>query len=212
VALAVVAAAGGGARTAGATAIPARAGFDYVGTFSNVPSAPPDTHPIGGTADMVVTTRATTTGISATGLDPRNVYIADVHNQPCFIDEGGGRFLFDPNGPPVPPNAIWLWPITVTASGRGTATTTSAAPAGPRAKSVVIHLKRAAGPKRMRPIRRNWPAPTSPGSPADRQSPGTSAAAANRQWHTAEAPVEQPDRRAAARLRSTRPEPIARWP
>jgi len=143
--LAVVAATGGGAGSAGATAIPARATFDYVGTFSNVPSAPKGTGPIGGTADMVVTTRATTTGINATGLDPKNVYIADVHNQPCFIDEGGGRFLFDPAGPQVPPNAIWLWPITVTADGRGAAATTSARPAGPRAKSVVIHLKRAAG-------------------------------------------------------------------
>jgi hypothetical protein len=147
--LAVVAATGGGVGNAAATAAPAptRATFDYIGTFSNVASAPKGTAPIGGTADMVVTTRATTTAISATGLDPKNVYIADVHNQPCFIDEGGERFLFDPAGPKVPPNAIWLSPITVTAAGRGTAETTSAAPAGPRAKSVVIHLLRAAGAK-----------------------------------------------------------------
>ncbi|HZE65359.1 MAG TPA: hypothetical protein VE081_01930 [Sporichthyaceae bacterium] len=146
-ALALVAVTSGGAGNAAATAIPTRADFDYIGKFANVADAPPGTAPIGGTAAMVVTTRATTTSINATGLDPKNVYIADVHDQPCFIGEGGGRFLFDPTGPKVPPNAIWLSPITVTAAGRGTATTTSAAPAGPRAKSVVIHLKRAAGAK-----------------------------------------------------------------
>ena len=94
---------------------------------------------------MVVTTRATTTAIDVTGLIKRNRYIADVHDQPCFMDEGGNRFLFDPKGPPTPPNAIWLSPIEVDADGRGTATTTSPRPAGPHAKSVMIHLLRAAG-------------------------------------------------------------------
>jgi hypothetical protein len=143
VALALAAVTGGG--VGNAAAVPTRADFDYIGKFANVADAPPGTKPIGGTAAMVVTTRATTTGLNATGLDPKAVYIADVHDQPCFIGEGGERFLFDPKGAPVPPNAIWLYPIKVDALGRGLANTTSQAPAGPRAKSVVIHLKRAAG-------------------------------------------------------------------
>lgn len=143
--LAVIVAATSGGVAYAASDAPTRADFDYLGTFTNVPSAPPGTPPIGGIASMVVTTRATTTAIDAEGLDPKNVYIADVHDQPCFIDEGGNRFLFDPKGPQTPPNAIWLTPIEVDADGRGTATTTSPAPAGPRAKSVVIHLLRAAG-------------------------------------------------------------------
>jgi hypothetical protein len=150
-ALAVVAATGGGVGNAAATAapaepkIPARATFDYIGKFANVASAPKGTPPISGEASMVVTTRATTTSVYLKGLDPKNTYAADVHDHACFENEGGNRFLFDPNGPPYPPNAIFLLPIKVNATGVGTATTTSAAPAGPRAKSIILHLLRAAG-------------------------------------------------------------------
>jgi len=140
-----VLAATGAAGNAAATAMPTRATFDYIGEFTNVASAPPGTKPITGTASLVVTTRATTASLNAKGLDPKAVYVADVHNNPCFIDEGGGRFLYDTNGPTTPPNAIWLYPIKVDQYGRGLATTTTSTPAGPRAKSVVIHLKRAAG-------------------------------------------------------------------
>jgi hypothetical protein len=142
--LAVVAATGGGVAKAAAT-VPARPSFDYLGEFANVPSAPEGTKPIGGIAAMVVTTHATTASISVTGLDPKAVYIADVHSTSCFIKEGSGPFLFDPSGPDAPPNAIWLYPITVTAKGAGTATASSGLRAGPRAKSVVIHLKRKPG-------------------------------------------------------------------
>lgn len=143
-AMAVLAAAGGGVGNAGVAA-PSRATFDYIGQFANLPSAPPGTPAIGGTASMVVTTRATTTGIAATGLDPKNVYIGDVHDKSCFIEEGGGRFLFDPKGPQAPPNAIWIYPMEVGEDGSAYETTISPAPAGPRAKSLVIHLLRAAG-------------------------------------------------------------------
>jgi hypothetical protein len=129
----------------GAFSIPARPGFDYLGEFANVKDAPEGTGPIGGIAAMVVTTHATTTSISVSGLDPKAVYIADVHSTSCFINEGSGPFLFDPTGPDAPPNAIWLTPIAVTKKGAGTATTSSSFAAGPRAKSVVLHLKRKAG-------------------------------------------------------------------
>lgn len=145
-AMTVLAATGGG--VGNAAAVPTRPSFDYIGDFSNVPSAPKGTPPIGGNASMVVTTRATTTGIFVKGLDPKNTYIADVHDQFCFIREGGDRFLFDPQGPQTPPNAIWLTPLTFGDDGNADATTTSHAPAGPRAKSVVIHLLRAAGDKK----------------------------------------------------------------
>jgi hypothetical protein len=145
----VVAAVGGG--VGNAVRIPDRPSFDYIGTFTNVADAPKGTPPIGGTADLVVTTRATTAGISATGLDPKNTYIADVHNQACFIKEGGERFMFDPAGPKAPPNVIWLYPVTVSPQGLGTASTTLHVPAGPRAKSMVIHLLRAAGAKKDNP-------------------------------------------------------------
>jgi len=128
-----------------ATAAPARASFDYIGQFANVNSAPEGTPPIGGQASMVVTTRATTTSVALTGLDPNTTYIADVHDQACFLGEGGNRFMFDPAGSPAPPNAIWLTPIKVDAKGNGLATTTSHAAAGPRAKSIIVHLLRPAG-------------------------------------------------------------------
>jgi Cu-Zn family superoxide dismutase len=142
-ALAVVA-----ATSAAATAAPnasARPGFDYTATFSNVADAPIGTGKIGGRAYMVVTTRATTTSIDATGLDPKNTYIAHVHSQPCATNEGGPHFKFDPKGASTPPNEIWLTPIKVTPQGEGTAITTSAGSAGRESNSVVIHLKRAAG-------------------------------------------------------------------
>jgi hypothetical protein len=156
-ALVVVAATGGGVGNAAATAahpnllpgasgIPARASFDYIGQFSNVASAPKGTPAITGEAAMVVTTRATTSSIYIKGLDPNSTYAADVHDHACFEGEGGERFLFDPAGPKFPPNAIFLTP-KVNSTGLGTATTTSAAPAGPRAKSVLLHLVRAAGDK-----------------------------------------------------------------
>jgi hypothetical protein len=155
-ALALVAATGGGAAATAkptehpnvspaAFGIPSRPGFDYTATFSNVADAPKGTGKIGGRAYMVVTTRATTTSIDATGLDPKNTYIAHVHSQPCATNEGGPHFKFDPNGAPTPPNEIWLTPIKVTPQGEGTAITTSAGSAGRESNSVVIHLKRAAG-------------------------------------------------------------------
>jgi hypothetical protein len=143
-ALAVVAATGAGVANA-AVSVPARPSFDYIGDFHQFDDAPKGTGPIGGLAAMVVTRHGTTTSISVTGLDPKAVYIANVHATSCFINKGSGPFLYDPEKPPVPPNAIWLWPITIDKKGTGTASTTSAAPAGPRAKSVVLFLKKAAG-------------------------------------------------------------------
>jgi hypothetical protein len=144
--LAVVAVMGGGVATASpdASGIPARASFDYTGEFANVADAPVGTPAITGKAAMVATTRATTTSIYVSGLDATATYIADVHDKACF--EGAGeRFLKDPAGPKTPPNAIWLYPIKINPAGKGAATTTNPFPTGIRAKSVVIHLLKAAG-------------------------------------------------------------------
>ena len=143
-ALVVVAATGGGVGNAVGNA-PERATFDYTGEFANVASAPEGTPPIQGKSAMVATTRATTTSLYVSGLDATATYIADVHDHACFEGEGGERFLKDPAGPKTPPNAIWLYPITINAAGKGQATTTSPFPTGIRAKSIVLHLLREPG-------------------------------------------------------------------
>lgn len=143
--LVVVAATGVGVANAAAS-VPARPSFDYLGEFANVTEAPEGTPKISGIATMVVITHATTTSIDVNGLDPKAVYIADVHSTACFLKSGSGPFLYDPSGPDFPPNAIWLKPIKVTEKGHGTATTITGRPTdSTRAKSVVIHLLRKPG-------------------------------------------------------------------
>jgi hypothetical protein len=123
---------------------PLKAGT-YEGTFSNVADAPAGTKSIGGTATMELTKSGTTVSIAATGLDPKAVYVAHVHKMSCSEMEGGTHFQFTPGGDPMPPNEVWLTPVTVTSSGKGTAKTTADKPVNSDAKSVVIHQKRAAG-------------------------------------------------------------------
>jgi hypothetical protein len=118
----------------------------FTGTFSNVADAPAGTGKIGGTAKMVVSSTGTVTSIAATGLDAKNTYIAHIHKQACADSEGGTHFQFDPKGAAKPPNEVWLTPVTV-AGGKGTAKTTIKKPVNSSAKSVVIHLQRAAGAK-----------------------------------------------------------------
>jgi Cu/Zn superoxide dismutase len=117
----------------------------YTGTFSNVADAPTGSKPVAGKATMVISASGTKVSIDATGLDPKAVYVAHVHNQPCATEEGGKHFQFDPSGPMAPPNEIWLTPVKVSPKGTGTATVTAPGKANSSAKSVVIHLKQAAG-------------------------------------------------------------------
>jgi hypothetical protein len=116
----------------------------YTGKFSNVADAPAGTKTIGGTATMVLTKTGTTVSIAATGLDPKAVYVAHVHKMACSDMAGGTHFQFTPGGDPMPPNEVWLTPVTVTSTGKGSAKAT-AKPVNSDAKSVVIHQKRAAG-------------------------------------------------------------------
>jgi Cu/Zn superoxide dismutase len=116
----------------------------YTGTFANVADAPAGTGKIIGKVTMVVSKTGTVATLAVTGLDPKNVYVAHIHKQACSDGEGGTHFQFDPAGPAMPPNEIWLVPVKVTGH-KGTATATSDKPVNSDAKSVVIHLKHAAG-------------------------------------------------------------------
>ncbi|HEX3611840.1 MAG TPA: hypothetical protein VHU88_09165 [Sporichthyaceae bacterium] len=130
---------------AGGPAAAALAAGSYSGTFANVADAPAGTAAITGTAKMVISAAGTKVSLAATGLDPKAVYVAHVHNQPCATAEGGTHFQFDPKGPMAPPNEIWLTPVAVTPKGAGSASASSTMKANSSAKSVVIHLKRPAG-------------------------------------------------------------------
>jgi hypothetical protein len=117
----------------------------YSGSFANVADAPKGTKPITGKATMIISSSGTKVSLAATGLDPKAVYVAHVHNQACSTDEGGTHFKFDPKGPAAPPNEIWLTPVTVTPAGTGTASASADKKADSSAKSVVLHLTRPAG-------------------------------------------------------------------
>ena len=117
----------------------------YAGKFSNVADAPTGSKAVKGTATMVISAHSTKVSLDARGLDPKAVYVAHVHKLSCSDMEGGTHFQFDPSGPMAPPNEIWLTPIKVSKKGKGTAKVTVKKKATSDAKSVVIHLKRAAG-------------------------------------------------------------------
>jgi hypothetical protein len=117
----------------------------YSGTFSNVAGAPAGTETIGGTATMLVSKNGTKVSIAVTGLNPKAVYIAHVHKQSCSDNAGGTHFQYTPGGEAKPPNEVWLTPVSVTSTGKGTATTSTDKPVNSDAKSVVLHLKRAPG-------------------------------------------------------------------
>lgn len=119
----------------------------FAGTFSNVPKPPAGTPDITGTAEMVVSSAGTKVSIKADGLDSKAVYVAHVHDDACAAaDPGGMHFKFDLNGDDKPPNEIHLTTIKIK-DKQGTAETTANEKATSDARSVVIHLKRAAGSK-----------------------------------------------------------------
>jgi hypothetical protein len=117
----------------------------YAGSFHNVADAPSGSKAVTGKAHMVLSAHRTVVSLNARGLDPKAVYIAHVHMQPCSQDEGGTHFQFSPGGPMMPPNEIWLTPVKVNKQGKGTAKVTVNKRVNSDAKSVVIHLKRAPG-------------------------------------------------------------------
>lgn len=119
----------------------------FTGKFQKVAAAPKGTKKITGTAEMVLSAAGTQVSLTAAGLDPKAVYVAHVHADACSAaDPGGPHFKYTPTGGDLPPNELHL-PVSVSKKGKGSGQTTNAVKAGPEAKSVVIHLKRAPGAK-----------------------------------------------------------------
>lgn len=123
----------------------------FGGAFANVKNAPPDSGAVVGTAEMIVADGRTRVTLLVTGLDNKALYVGHVHNDVCSaVDPGGAHFKFDPNGGDQPPNEIHL-NIQFEVNRQGdklgaiTSDVTADRAAGPDAKSVVIHLKRARG-------------------------------------------------------------------
>ncbi len=117
----------------------------YAGTFANVPEPPKDSAAVTGTTEMVVSGSATKVSVAAEGLDDKAVYVAHVHADACAADDpGGAHFMFDPEGDEKPPNEIHIAPLKVK-DKKGTGEASNPKPVTSAAKSMVIHVKRAAG-------------------------------------------------------------------
>lgn len=131
-----------------ASQAPEVADGNFKGSFAKVAGAPKGTKKIAGSATMTVEDSGTSLALSVTGLNPKAAYIAHVHNDVCSAaDPGGAHFKYDPAGGDLPPNELHI-AVDVSKAGKGTGATSNPAEAGPSAKSVVIHLKKAAGAKK----------------------------------------------------------------
>jgi hypothetical protein len=109
------------------------------GDFALLPTRPPGTDGVTGTAWLAHSTdRGTTVTIEFRGLPPKQDYLAHVHAQPCGQDAGGPHFQFLPGGPAAPPNEIHL-AFTSGKDGAGLMTAINADDVGTRARSVVVH-------------------------------------------------------------------------
>lgn len=116
----------------------------FAGTFANVPEPPKDSPEVTGTVEMVVSGSGTKVTIAAEGLDDKAVYVAHVHADACAADDpGGAHFMFDSAGAAKPPNEIHVALKVSGKKGAGEASNPKAVTNA--AKSMVIHVKRAAG-------------------------------------------------------------------
>ena len=118
---------------------------------------------IEGTARIVRGANRTFVTVVVRGLEPGVTYAAHLHNLPCGNTgpggPGGGHYANDPQGPPLPPNELWLSSTSdptggITANRKGVAIGRGSAPwvARPEAQAVVIHAippggSTAGGPK-----------------------------------------------------------------
>jgi Cu/Zn superoxide dismutase len=137
---------------AGALALPAGAIADGTGNkqrgeFTTLPDGTAMGLEIEGVATIKRTQSGTVVKAHLRGLQPRTTYGAHLHNAPCSApNPGGGHYMDDPAGPPVPPNELWLSSTSdpmagITANSRGVARGRGEADwvARPEAQSVVIH-------------------------------------------------------------------------
>ncbi len=117
------------------------------GVFRTLPAGTAMGLRIKGFALIIRSSRGTDVNALAWGLDPRTTYGAHLHNAPCSDpNPGGGHYMDDPAGPPMPPNELWLSssgdPMAgITSNAIGIAFGRGSADwvARPDAQAVVIH-------------------------------------------------------------------------
>jgi hypothetical protein len=117
------------------------------GVFRTLPEGTAMGLKIRGVAAITRSSRGTNVYALAWGLEPRTTYGAHLHNAPCAPpDLGGGHYMDDPAGLPMPPNELWLSSsgdptAGITSNGAGIAFGRGSADwvARPEAQSVVIH-------------------------------------------------------------------------
>jgi hypothetical protein len=131
----------------GATADRDDRGSHRWGVFRTLPEGTAMGLRIRGFALITRSSRGTDVNALAWGLDPRTTYGAHLHNAPCSApNPGGGHYMDDPAGPPMPPNELWLSssgdPMAgITSNAVGIAFGRGSADwvARPDAQAVVIH-------------------------------------------------------------------------
>jgi hypothetical protein len=117
------------------------------GVFRTLPEGTARGLKIRGFALIIRSSRGTDVNALAWGLDPRTTYGAHLHKEPCSaMNPGGGHYMDDPEGPPMPPNELWLSssgdPMAgITSNAIGIAFGRGSADwvARPEAQAVVIH-------------------------------------------------------------------------
>jgi Cu/Zn superoxide dismutase len=133
------------------------------GTFNTTPAGAALGYHVEGSARIIRGGNRTVVIAVVRGLEPGATYAAHLHNLPCGNTgpggPGGGHYANDPQGPPHPPNELWLSstpdPMAgITVNRRGVGIGRGSAPwvARPEAQAVVIHVippdgSTAGGPK-----------------------------------------------------------------
>jgi hypothetical protein len=125
---------------------PGKAEGTYAGDFHLVDNPPEDTKDVTGTAKMVVGDDGTEVTVDAAGLVDKASYIAFVYDDACAAAEpGGAHYVIDPDADDD--SAMIHLEIEVK-DGKGTAEAKSDKQATTAARSVIIHLLRAADAKK----------------------------------------------------------------
>jgi hypothetical protein len=107
-------------------------------TFVLLPTRPPGSDAVRGTAWLAQGAKGTTLTVSLGGLQPGARYLGHLHAQPCATKGGGAHFQFDAGGPAAPPNEVHLM-LTADGTGKATVTVTNVRQVGAGAQAVVIH-------------------------------------------------------------------------
>lgn len=134
--------------TPAATATPEAREADgtYGGEFHLVDNPPEDTEDVTGVAKMVVGDDGTEVTLDVEGLVEKAQYVAFVYDDACAAQEpGGAHYVIDPDAEGE--EAMIHLKIEIK-DGKGTARTTSDARATTAARSVIIHMVRAADAKK----------------------------------------------------------------